>query len=315
MPDSNTTLPTVTARESQMLKDIRDNEYTQGERCGGCWAFVVCEDRSGSSVFGSLVKKGLAESFQQEKGKDGRWITMTELGADVLDDLLMMEGEGPVLEAPVESSLEAREHDFAPVMVEEADADKVVLNESAPRDCELDALVAEADDEELSRSEENRKGIHGRGPQEWQAWKDAKVSSEAARVAPGVESDDEPSDILKAAEELQVAVIALDESIVVWDKASDRVRLAEAALKAATKAAKLEEYCADCDGSGMVEVQDCGPSSSSCSCDGFSGGCTSAERCPCSGVSCRIDEDTGEGGDDCPCYGCIGERLDAAREL
>lgn len=395
MTDSNTTLPTVTAKESAMLKVIRENEYTSDSRYGGCWAFTACPDRSGSSVFGSLVKKGLADA--SGKGDD-RWLALTDLGAYVLDDLLMMEGEGPVLDAPIDISAAAREDDFAPVLVEEADSSKVTLDEvcetvfetlfseagsfigkaddaaetledgdkvyQTPRDCELDCLGLEEEDDGFAaeyvaaqsrknagtdgraqRVLDNRSGANGREAQDWQLTKDRKAAEEAARVAPGVEScgcgsprcfvvgeelgsrdaeadapgldlcrdcglvHEEPSKLVRATEALEVALAALQALEDAVEAADAVVADAEAALKVARAEDMEDDHCGHCDGSGMVEVQDCGPSSTSCTCGGFSGGCTSWERCPCDGVRCRVDEDTGEGGDDCPCFECIGNRF------
>ena len=451
-----TTLPTVTAKESAMLKAIRDNEYTQGERLGGVWAFIICEDRSGSAVFGSLVKKGLASSYVDGGEK---WCSMTELGAEVLDDLLMMEtpvvapakftdaeldeldavddapavatfaaflnlvlaagmhqegdtysplsedrrecnrdarrylaryevaleavdaaleaavamvfetlfsengtfieaegevvdapvAEGPakiaavfaavdkVLEAPLDISAAAREGDFAPVLVEEADAALVHLVEDDAYAAAYVAAQSRKNAGPDARAEENRKGLNGREAQAWQVEKDRKVAVEscgcgspfcyvvgedlgsmASESAPGLDlcrdcglphagpSDDEPSDepseLMRADEELEAALVALED-------AEARVEAARAAYKAARLADMEDDSCSDCDGSGFFWARACG--TPDCSCDGFSGGCTVAERCPCEDVRCRVDEDTGEGGDDCPCSECIGNRLDS----
>ena len=71
------------------MEVILNNNYTQGEKYGGVWAFCICENRSGAAVFGSLVKKGLATSYQD--GGD-MWCLFTELGAQVAA-ALFSEGE------------------------------------------------------------------------------------------------------------------------------------------------------------------------------------------------------------------------------
>ncbi len=67
----------LTALETEMICTIVNNEYSADESEQGTWAFVICENRSGAAVFGSLVKKGLAESYRHDADM---WCELTDLG-------------------------------------------------------------------------------------------------------------------------------------------------------------------------------------------------------------------------------------------